>query len=44
MYYREIESEKDASARYNDNLKKAAAHRLARNASWNKANKPKEKK
>ncbi len=44
MYHKERESDKEVARQYNENQKKNAAERLARNAAWNKKNKSKEDK
>lgn len=44
MYVKELETDRDAKLAHDNNLKKSAAERLARNAAWNKANKPKKVK
>ncbi len=40
-YNRDLESDKTLKRQHDANLKKAAAERLARNATWNKAHKAK---
>ena len=44
MYNRELETDAAAKQLHDDNLKKAAAERLAKNAKWNKENKKKKDK
>lgn len=44
MYNKELETDKQASQQYVSNQKKASAERLAKNAAWNKAHKPKQDK
>ena len=39
MYDKYLETNKEAKAQHQANLKKAASERLAKNAAWNKANK-----
>lgn len=41
MYNKELETDKQAFQQYVSNQKKASAERLAKNAAWNKAHKPK---
>lgn len=43
-YNKSLETDFDAKKQHNENLKKAAAERLARNAAWNKAHKSKSDK
>lgn len=40
-YNRYLETDREAKRQHDENMKKAAAERLARNAAWNRANKPK---
>lgn len=39
MYNKELETNKDAWKQHQENLKKSASERLAKNAAWNKAHK-----
>jgi hypothetical protein len=41
MYFKHIETDKEAARLKNEGLKKDAAARLAKNAAWNKLNKSK---
>ncbi len=43
MYNKQLESDREAKRQHDENLKKAAAERLARNAKWNKSHKTSEK-
>lgn len=40
-YNRYLETDREAKRQHDESMKKAAAERLARNAAWNRANKPK---
>lgn len=41
MYNKDLETDREAKHQHDQNLKKAASERLARNAAWNKKNKSK---
>lgn len=41
MYNKELETDREAWVKHQENLKRNAAERLANNAKWNKANKRK---